>query len=41
MSMTKSGLSSVNCVFCVYLFRFFELCIFLYHLVLFVSKLAK
>ena len=41
MSMTKSGLACVYCVYYVYLFRFIELCIFLCRLVLFVSTLAK
>jgi len=41
MSMTKSGLACVLCVYCVCLFSFIELYIFLCCLVLFVSTLAK
>jgi len=39
--MTKAWLVCVYFVYCVWLFRFIELCIFLCRLVLFVSTLAK
>jgi len=37
MSITKSGL---DCLYCVQLYRFIELCIFLCHLVLFILVIS-